>query len=149
MNFDDIEAFELRTPGRFCVAEPLDGRAHVLQQRAPSGVVRHTVLLLQRSLQPDPRLSAAGRQAGAATPTNTSGCRESLSLTQRFPTATILQYRPSRVNDLVLRRISRIARAATALQRNAPSICLQFDFFLQRCEEVRLREFLCRSLAGP
>ena len=57
VNFDDIEAFELRNAGRvevfvFVWQQTLwtDGLEyyHVLQQRAPSGtgVVRHTVLLL-------------------------------------------------------------------------------------------------------
>ena len=55
--------------------------------------------------------------------------------TQWFPTATILQLQTQQSSSAPLRKRpcpaknfkSRIAPAATALQRNAPSICLQFD----------------------
>ena len=75
VNFDDIEAFELRNAGRvevfvFVAADPVDGRAGVLP--------RPPALRAQRPLQPDSQLPGAGRQAGAdpGSPTNTGGCAE-------------------------------------------------------------------------
>ena len=92
VNFDDIEAFELRNAGRvevfvFVWQQTLwtDGLEyyHVLQQRAPSGtgVVRHTVLLLLHSGHYSlihnfqALVSRRGLTLGA-TPTNTGGCAE-------------------------------------------------------------------------
>ena len=92
MNFDDIEAFELRNAGRvevfvFVWQQTLwtDGLEyyHVLQQRAPSGtgVVRHTVLLLLHSghyslIHNFQALASRQGLTLGATPTNTGGCRE-------------------------------------------------------------------------
>ena len=92
VNFDDIEAFELRNAGRvevfvFVWQQTLwtDGLEyyHVLQQRAPSGtgVVRHTVLLLLHSghyslIHNFQALASRQGLTLGATPTNTGGCRE-------------------------------------------------------------------------
>ena len=83
VNFDDIEAFELRNAGRvevfiFVWQQTLwtDGLEyyHVLQQRAPSGtgVVQNGHYSLIHNFQ-----ALAGRQGLlGATPTNTGGCAD-------------------------------------------------------------------------